>query len=425
MASVAIIGAGVMGLSAGYHATKAGHEVVVLEADPVPGGMAAHFDFGGLSVERFYHFVCKSDDATFELLAELGLSDRLRWVPTSMGFYLNGRLYDWGSPGALIRFPELDPVAKFRYGLMMFWAMKRKAPGTLEHLSARRWIERWCGRAVYQKLWRPLFDLKFYEYADEISAAWLWARIKRVGTSRRSMFQEELGYIDGGSETLVMSLVSAIKARGGKVRTAAPADRVVINSGRVRGINMGEEHVMADAVISTVPTPYLSRLIPDLSQGLREQYNSIVNIGVVCLIFKLKRSVSPNFWVNISDPSMDIPGFVEFSNLRPMGDTIVYLPYYLPATHPNFAREDATFVREAFGYLRRVNPALEESDLLDWRIGRLQHAQPVCPPGFRSLIPPIQTPVEGLQIADTCFYYPEDRGISESVRFGKMMAEAI
>jgi hypothetical protein len=28
-------------------------------------------------------------------------------------------------------------------------------------------------------------------------------------------------------------------------------------------------------------------------------------------------------------------------------------------------------------------------------------------------------------IADTCFYYPEDRGISESVRFGKMMAEAL
>ncbi len=36
-----------------------------------------------------------------------------------------------------------------------------------------------------------------------------------------------------------------------------------------------------------------------------------------------------------------------------------------------------------------------------------------------------ETSIAGLQIADTCFYYPEDRGISESVRFGKLMAERV
>ena len=36
-----------------------------------------------------------------------------------------------------------------------------------------------------------------------------------------------------------------------------------------------------------------------------------------------------------------------------------------------------------------------------------------------------EEPLAGLQIDDTCFYYPEDRGISESVRFGRMMAERI
>jgi hypothetical protein len=49
----------------------------------------------------------------------------------------------------------------------------------------------------------------------------------------------------------------------------------------------------------------------------------------------------------------------------------------------------------------------------------------VCEPGFAAKIPPIQTSIAGLQIADTCFYYPEDRGISESVRLGKEMARAI
>ena len=68
MARVAIIGAGAMGLAAAYHAAKAGHRVTVFEADRIAGGMAAHFDFGGLSIERYYHFVCKSDQATFDLM---------------------------------------------------------------------------------------------------------------------------------------------------------------------------------------------------------------------------------------------------------------------------------------------------------------------------------------------------------------------
>ena len=86
MKRVAVIGAGVMGLAAGYHALKAGYQVVVYEADKVPGGMAAHFDFGGLSIERYYHFVCKADRPTFELMDELGIGDRMRWVKTRWAF---------------------------------------------------------------------------------------------------------------------------------------------------------------------------------------------------------------------------------------------------------------------------------------------------------------------------------------------------
>ena len=51
--------------------------------------------------------------------------------------------------------------------------------------------------------------LKFFEFAENISAAWIWTRIKRVGTSRKSLLQEELGYIEGGSQTLVNALVQA------------------------------------------------------------------------------------------------------------------------------------------------------------------------------------------------------------------------
>jgi len=425
MSRVVVIGAGAMGLAAAYHAVKRGHDVTVLEAAPEAGGMAAHFDLGGFSIERYYHFICKADRPTFELMEELGIGDRMRWAPTTMGYFIDGKLYPWGDPVSLLTFPKFSLIEKLRYGAMMFFSTKRSDWRSLENVSAKDWITSWCGRALYDKMWAPLFRLKFFEYADNVSAAWIWMRIKRVGTSRRSLMQEELGYIEGGSETLVTALTQAISANGGAIRLNTPVTRVKTESGRVTGVTAGGTFILADAVISTMPTPHVSGIVPDLPAAYRARYDEIANIGVVCAVFRLKRSITPHFWVNISDRRFEIPGIVEFSNLRPTGDTVVYIPYYMPTTHPKFGQDDAFFRAESLRYLQMINPALHEDDVVAFHAARLRHAQPVCPPGFAAMIPPVETAIAGLQIADTCFYYPEDRGIAESVRLGKEMAERV
>ena len=90
-----------------------------------------------------------------------------------------------------------------------------------------------------------------------------------------------------------------------------------MNHDRVTAVRAGGRDYASDAVISTVPIPLVSRLIPDLPQGWKDQYAAIRNIGVVCLLFKLRKSVTPHFWVNIVSDDIDIPGIIEFSNLRP------------------------------------------------------------------------------------------------------------
>jgi len=415
-----------MGLAAAFHALKAGHTVEVLEAAPEPGGMAAHFDLAGLSIERFYHFVCKSDKPTFELMDELGIGDRMRWKTSSMGIYTGGRLYEWGNPIALLKFYEISLISRLRYGLFAFVSVRRNRWDALETESARSWITRWCGTEVYERLWKPLFDLKFYQYADDVSAAWIWTRIRRIGRSRKSLMEEELGYIEGGSQTLVDALCAAILSRGGRIRTRCGAQKVVVEDGRVTGVVTPEGVMAADAVISTVPTPLISAMVPDLPADWKARYESIVNMGVCCIVFKLKRSISPHFWLNVSDPDIEIPGIIEFSNLRPVGgETVVYVPYYMPNDNFKFKWSDKELLDEAFGYLQRLNPAVKCDDVIASHVARLRYAQPVCEPGFAAKIPAVQTPIRGLQIADTCFYYPEDRGISESVRFGREMAERL
>lgn len=427
MAQVIVLGAGAMGLAAAHRALGLGHQVTLIEAGTQAGGMAAHFDFDGLSIERFYHFVCKSDAPTFALMAELGIADKMRWRGTSMGYFTKGTLSDWGNPVALLRFPHLNLAEKVRYGLLAFVSVKRDRWEALEHISAKDWIEGWCGRSVYDKLWRPLFGLKFYEYADNVSASWIWTRVRRIGRSRRSLMQEELGYIDGGSQTLVDALADAITRQGGAIHLGEPAREVISEGGRVTGVRTVRGTYPADAVISTVPTPLVSALVPGLPAASKAAYDAIVNIGAVCVLLKLKTPVTPHFWVNVVEADMPIPGIIEFSNLRPMpgGESVVYVPYYMPVTNPLWSRPDEAFVAEAFACVRRINPQIGEADLLAGRAGRLTHAQPVCPPGFAAGIPEVQTPIAGLQVADTCFYYPEDRGIAESIRLGEAMARRV
>lgn len=425
MARIVVLGAGPMGLAAAHRAVTLGHEVDLIEADSKVGGMAAHFDFSGLSIERFYHFVCKTDYPTFDLMAELGIAEKMKWAPTSMGYYTHGRVHKWGDPISLLRYPHLNLIEKFRYGLQVFLTTRAKNFDNIEHLTSRQWIEQGAGKSVYRKMWKRLQELKFYEFADEVSASWIATRIRRTGKSRRSLFQEELGYIDGGSEALVEALGDAIRARGGRIHLKTPAEQVTVESGKVTGVRAGGVDYAADAVIATVPIPLINALVPDLPQASKDKYAAIRNIGVVCVLFKLRKSVTPHFWLNVIEDDMQIPGIIEFSNLRPVSETVVYVPYYMPVTQPKWKWTDQQFVAESLAYIRRINPAIGEGDVLDAKVGRLRHAQPICEPNFYDKLPPVQTPIEGLQIADTCYYYPEDRGVAESVRLGRQMAEAV
>jgi protoporphyrinogen oxidase len=123
---------------------------------------------------------------------------------------------------------------------------------------------------------------------------------------------------------------------------------------------------------------------------------------------------------------MEIPGVVEFSNLRSFsGQHIIFVPFYMPVSHARFSRSDSEIISESFGYLRLLNPRLQSDDLLASNVSRLRYAQPICQPGYLNRIPPVQSSIRGLQIADTSTYYPEDRGVSESVRLAKEMAERI
>ena len=290
-------------------------------------------------------------------------------------------------------------------------------------MEASDWIRRWVGTEAYEVLWRRLFDYKFYDHVGNLSAAWIWSRIRRIGRSRYSLFREKLGYLQGGSKTLLQAMSGAIESHGGVIRLRTPVTKVVIDQEQVAGVEVHGQVEAFDKVISTIPLPYVPRVMPNLPTDVLEKFKALNNIAVVCVIVKMTKPLTDNFWLNINDPEMDIPGLVEYTNLQPLDKHIVYVPFYMPGEHPKFADADEVFIQKVKRYLQKINPALADSDFLDVRASRYRYAQPICNPGYLEKLPPVALPVKGLWVADTSYYYPEDRGISESIAFGRQMAK--
>lgn len=422
---IAIVGGGVMGLTLAYELVKTGHEVTVFERDDRVGGMSASFDFDGLIIERYYHFFCKPDIPIFELLRELGIGHLLKWKDTQMGFFYEGKLYKWGNPAALLFFPRLGLISKIRFGLQVFLSVKRDRWDKLDRITAARWAKNWTGKRAYDVLWDSLLRLKFHWFHDQISAAWVWRRLRRVGRSRKNMFTETLAYLEGGVERFLAALQNKITTGGGKVFLRANVMKINIEKNKVTGLVVnGEEHLF-DAVVTTVPLPYIPRIIPGLPKEVIKKYERLDNIGVVCVLLKLSSPLTGNFWLNISDSAIELPGLIEFSNLNPLPEKLVYFPFYLHRTDEKFSKSDQYFIDSVVGYCKRINKNFDESWVLGQRVHRYEYAQPVCPPGFLQGLPPIKTVIDGLYVMDTSYYYPEDRSISESVKAAREIAARI
>ncbi len=418
-----IIGAGIAGLAAAFRLARAGHAVEVFEREESVGGLISTFDLAGTRIERYYHFLCGGDDGYLKLCEELGIADRIRFVRSRTGFFHEGREYGFTTPLDLLRFAPIPLSQRVRFGLFALEARWRTEWRQLDEIVARPWLIDRIGRQAYDVIWHPLLAMKFGDLYDGISAAWVWHRLHRVARSKGRM-----GYLEGGTQFLLDTLTSRIETAGGRIHRGRSVRRLVIESGRVAGIGLDDgTSVQCDRVISTLPMELLADLLPEDCGGYAAELRRVRYIGVVCAVFKLKKPVTRNFWLNINDSRVPCNGIIEYTNLNPMKELdghIAYVPYYVAADQAPYTADDETVFRQSWDALRRVSPGLIDDDVIDWRVFRSAHAQAICPTHFLEAIPNWRSPIDGLFLTDSIFLYPEDRTQSGLILQAFQCAEA-
>ena len=452
---VAVIGAGVAGLVCAYRLSQEGHVCDVYERWPGLGGQAATLDVGGGDLlERYYHHLFTSDRHIVALYDELGMGDELEWHPSSMAFFVDGRQWAFNTPLDLLRFGPLSPPARLRMGLAVLLLQKRaKQVEPFESITAHEWIEKRMGRGPWRKIWGPLLRGKFGERAEDISMAWLWSKL----TLRRQLEGEEarheqLGYPSHSWELLFDALRDAIVAAGGRVLIDHPAISLRRDGGGflVRGGAPGsfraghdprdftpapdEPAERYDGVVATVPSDVFGALLDeDLTAAVGDEYLARLRATeyhtALCLLLELDRRFSPFYWTNIADPELPFVGLVEHTNFispeRYGGRRFLYVANYLAPGDPLLGLSADELLDAYLPGLRRVQPQFSPEWIRARWLHREPAAQPIVTVGYHRRIPPLQTGVPGLVLANTTQIYPEDRGTNYSVRLGGDAARAL
>ncbi len=427
---VAVVGAGLAGLTAALRLAQGGLRVRVFERYPRPGGLARVLDIGGEAIEAFYHHLFTTDTDYVALAEELGLADEIEWLPSRMGIWADGRLWDFGTPQSLLLFGPLGIIDKLRFAVSTLIIQRISDASKFENVTASEWIRRHQGERVWRTIWGPLLYQKFAEDAENVAMVWLWKKLSLRGRSRSSSgLGERLGYMRGSFARLVAALEDRLEHLGVELHLSEAVRHVdSVGPGFVvqtRGCSYEAQRVLIAAAV----TDHLEIAGHLLENEEKKALEGLKATGAICTLLELDRSLTPYYWLNIADPAMPFGGLIEHTNYIPAerygGRIILYISNYLFADHPLYRASKRDVIAAYAPALKKVNPSFDTSWILSSHHFRADSAQPVVTTGYSAKIPAFRTSMPGLYLCSMAQIYPEDRGQNYAIDYGQRVARII
>jgi protoporphyrinogen oxidase len=310
--SVVVLGGGLSGVAVAYALAEAGvADITLIERGGALGGLASSFEHDGHFYPLGYHHILHRDRVLHFFLDRVGALPSVRWRRVRMLFDLGGRAYDLGSPAGFLGFP-MSLRDKVGFVRLMLKAFGKRDWVEWEDRSAADLVDTYAGAGVRTALFERLTRLKFELPCEEVSGAWLGARLYyREGSA-------PLGYIPGANWTKVLcdGVTRLLAERGVKVRLNVAVNRLTTSGGRVREAELASgERLGGDLFVSTVPTEVYLRLVGGDRTAELERMRYSALISMVCAT---RQTVHPRaYWINLASLDRTACAIFLLSELNP------------------------------------------------------------------------------------------------------------
>ena len=419
---VGIIGAGFTGLAAGYYLSKTGHDVSIFERDLRPGGLAIGYreEEWEWTLESHYHHWFTNDKSVLSLASEINHSVLIRRPKTSN--FVDDEIFQLDSPLSLLKFPKINLVDRIRMGASLALLRYNPVWQPLEKFRAEPYLRFSMGEKNYKKLWEALMVNKLGQYAKDVSLAWFWARVyKRT---------PRLAYPEGGFLSFAEHLQKEVEKKGGKFyyntevielnSTNKPKVKFTVNGSRFAVSEF-------DKVIVTLPSFLFQKIAGNLPSDYIDRLSKLKGIGAMNLILRLKKQfmTDGSYWLSMSDINSPILAIVEHTNFMDKkhynNEHLVYLGNYMPPSDPRFKMTEDQLIKLYDPWLKKINPNYK-SQVISYKLFHAPFAQPIIPPNYSKSIPPFETPLKNVFLANIEQVYPWDRGTNYAVELGRKVA---
>ncbi|HWY79979.1 MAG TPA: NAD(P)/FAD-dependent oxidoreductase [Candidatus Sulfotelmatobacter sp.] len=418
---IAIIGAGFTGLSAAYQLIKKGHEVTIFEKDPQPGGLAIGYQEKGWewTLETFYHHWFTSDKAIFNLAKELDFPILIRRPKTS--HLIDRKILQLDSPFTLLTFQKLSIHERLQMAVALGLLRFNPFWKPLEKYTATAYLQKTVGEKAYKILWEPLLVGKFGKYANKISLAWFWGRFAKRTT--------QLAYPEGGFLRFAKRITEAIKQNGGDIYYATEIIKVHSNDKpQITYKKTGKLKTETyDKIIVTLPSFAFLNLAPQLPETYKKSLMQLKGLGAIVIVMRLKKPFLTNgtYWLSICDTKAPLLALVEHTNFMDSkhynNEHLVYLGHYLPQDHQYFTMNEEALMKKFDPFLKKLNPDYQKT-LISIKKFSVPFAQPIIPINYSKMLPPFETPLKNIYLANMQQVYPWDRGTNYAVELGEKIA---
>ena len=422
MKKVAIIGAGIGGMSAAYDLIRNNNQVTIFEAEANVGGLAAGFKEKNWewSVEKYYHHWFLSDHDILDLIKELGWKNKVIVPHPRTVVYYKEKFFPLDSPLAALTFPGFTFFDMVRFGFVSVYLRYLSSWKPLEKYTAHEWMKKAYGEKTYSTHFEPLLIGKFGDHYKEVTMAWFWARFK-ARTTRLATFE-------GGFQAFADLFADKLKSMGVKFQMQKVIEKVKPIKGKLE-INVNGKKELYDQVLVTTSPALLAKIAPGLPNEYLGGLLGMQSMGAVVLVLSLKHQLSEEgyYWFNLpKNAGFPFLALVEHTNFLPRehfgGDHIVYCGDYLDPDHEYFQLTQKQLIERFIPGMKRINVNFNAEWIKKSWLWKTRYAQPIPLVNHSKNIPSIATPIQGLYFSGMSQVYPWDRGTNFAVQIGREAA---